>query len=169
TGVDGRVMTVLRSLDGRRSREAVLAKAKAVGVDDRSAASILSTLAQAGVLEDSARRFDPAGLPAIERERLDPDVLAYGLGADTGRTFADRRAARVSVHGAGRVGANVATLLAAAGVGTLTVLDDRTARPADLTPGGLRARDIGRTRAAGVCRVIEEVAPSTAAEFPESG
>ena len=63
--------------------------------------------------------------------------------------LARRRAASVAVYGAGRVGAAVATLLAAAGVGKLAVVDEGPVRPADLGPAGIREQGAG-TRATAV-------------------
>src|SRR6185437_12389583 len=45
--------------------------------------------------------------------------------------------------GAGRVGAAVATLLAAAGIGNLAVVDDGPVRPGDLGPAGIRDQGAG--------------------------
>ncbi|MCM3925780.1 ThiF family adenylyltransferase, partial [Frankia sp. AiPs1] len=51
------------------------------------------------------------------------------------------------VRGAGRVGAQIATLLAAAGVGRVVVDDAEVTTAADVSPGGLRLDDVGRPRA----------------------
>jgi hypothetical protein len=57
-----------------------------------------------------------------------------------------RRRARVTVSGAGRVGAPVAALLAAAGVGGVDVVDDGLTRPEDCGVGGLGPDAVGRPR-----------------------
>jgi hypothetical protein len=63
------------------------------------------------------------------------------------------------VYGAGRVGAQVVTLLAAAGVGHLCVVDPGTARRRDLAPGGLGWEQVGRRRDEGAVEVARRVAP----------
>ena len=73
--------------------------------------------------------------------------------------LARRRAAFARVYGAGRVGACVATFLAASGVAWVSCLDTGTAEPADVTPAGLGAADVGTSRAAAVARAVRRVAP----------
>ena len=72
-----------------------------------------------------------------------------------------RRRTSVAVHGAGRVGATVATLVSAAGVRAVTIVDRTPVQPSDLAPAGLTTADLGRPRAEGACRAAERVAPST--------
>ena len=50
--------------------------------------------------------------------------------------FAARRARCVTVVGAGRLGATLATTLASAGIGSITVLDRFRVSPGDVTPAG---------------------------------
>ena len=71
-----------------------------------------------------------------------------------------RRRGVVAVHGAGRVGACLVSLLAAAGVGTLVIDDTGTTSPADLSPGGLGADDLGARRQDASGRNARTVAPS---------
>ncbi|MZE53714.1 ThiF family adenylyltransferase, partial [Streptomyces sp. SID5770] len=61
--------------------------------------------------------------------------------------LAARRALRVQVRGAGRVGATVAALLAAAGVGRVEVLDSGRVEPWETAPGGLPPEAVGERRA----------------------
>jgi hypothetical protein len=70
-----------------------------------------------------------------------------------------RRTAFTRVYGAGRVGACVATFLAASGVAWVSCLDTGTAGPADVTPAGLGTADVGASRAAGVASAVHRVAP----------
>jgi bacteriocin biosynthesis cyclodehydratase domain-containing protein len=97
------------------------------------------------------------------RARLGPELatasLAYADGDGGARTLARRRAAFVRVHGAGRTGACVASLLAASGVGHVTCTDPEPAEPADLAPAGLIWTDLGEPRQDGAARAIERVAP----------
>ncbi len=88
--------------------------------------------------------------------------LAYGDGDGGARTIARRRAAFVRVYGAGRIGACVATFLAASGIGRVSCRDGGVTEPADLTPAGLGAGDLGVKRGDGVARAIARIAPETA-------
>jgi bacteriocin biosynthesis cyclodehydratase domain-containing protein len=72
--------------------------------------------------------------------------------------IARRRAAFVRVYGADRVGACVATFLAASGVAWVSCRDSAVAGAADVTPAGLGAADVGAGRAAGVARAVRRVA-----------
>ena len=130
---------VLGLLDGTRDVDAVLADATDTDAERDAARTLLRTLERAGALDDAAVAPPPLG--EDDRQRLEPDLLALSLrhrGAGAAaRMLALRRDAVVAVHGAGRVGAQTAMLLAAAGVGTIVTLDDTPLSHADLTPGGL--------------------------------
>jgi hypothetical protein len=63
------------------------------------------------------------------------------------------------VHGAGRTGSNVATLLAAAGVGRVACTDPAPTEPADLAPAGLIRADLGEPRGEAAVRAIKRAAP----------
>ncbi len=135
---------LLRRLDGTRSRAQLLEEDPGVGV-------ALDALECAGLLLD-ADDLSPRGLERDERERLGPDVASLSLvhGRRAAHALLARRSARVVVHGAGRVGAPLAALLSAAGVGAVDVLDDGPARLSDTTVGGLRTDDVGRPRGTAV-------------------
>lgn len=140
TGLSPADRSVLDLLDGKRDVDAILAVACDAGVERDDAARLLSTLEHAGALDDASAVPAPA-LGEDDRQRLEPDLLSLSLrhrgpGA-AARVLERRRHAVVALHGAGRVGAEVAMLLAAAGVGTLACLDDAPLRHADVTPGGL--------------------------------
>lgn len=139
-GLSSADRSVLDLLDGKRDVDAILAVASGAGVERDHAARLLSTLEHAGALDDAGVLPAPA-LGEDERQRLGPDLLSLSLrhrgpGA-AARVLERRRHAVVAVHGTGRVGADVAMLLAAAGVGTLACLDDAPMSHADVTPGGL--------------------------------
>ncbi|MGQ0465044.1 MAG: ThiF family adenylyltransferase [Sporichthyaceae bacterium] len=111
----------------------------------------LAALHAAGLLEDAAAVCPGwRALPAGVRDRLEPDLTALGLldpGADGGRRMLSRRfAAHVEIRGGGRVGASLAALLAAAGVGEVQVVDPMPVRPQDLAPAGLQPASLGRAR-----------------------
>ncbi len=112
---------------------------------------LLAHLGRHGLLEDAATRCPGwRGLPHPERDRLGPDLASLSLldhGTGGGKRALSRRfAGHVEIRGAGRVGASLAALLAAAGVGEVRVLDEELTRDADLAPAGLRAADLGRPR-----------------------
>ncbi|WP_406283044.1 hypothetical protein [Embleya sp. NBC_00896] len=118
-GLDPTTTRFVEHLDGTRDLDRTYALAEQLGLDRARAASVLELLAREGVLEDASGRPTPVPTLPRERARLGPDLtslaLVHGSG-EAGLTALERRArAVVAVHGAGRVGAAVAALLAAAG------------------------------------------------------
>ncbi|MCX5393061.1 TOMM precursor leader peptide-binding protein [Streptomyces sp. NBC_00094] len=154
---------LLALLDGTRGTELLRAEARALGLPDGHLEAFLGRLAAAGLLADAAtgrpgrtgpaagavdtaldpQRADLASLSVVHRE---PDRAL--------RTLAARRALRVQVRGAGRVGATVAALLSAAGVGTVEVLDSGRVEPWETAPGGLPAEAVGERRATAARRLV---------------
>jgi hypothetical protein len=165
-GMDAVLAGFLDDLDGSLDEQGALQLAQRRGVDAGRARVALEVLAEAGLLADAASSADPrSGLPLLERDRMAPDLRASALGRqspDAGTAaFRTRRDALIAVVGAGRVGAGVAALLGAAGVGMLAVVDEESALASDITPFGLSAHDIGRPRFDGVRRILTADAPST--------
>ena len=126
----GRAAGVLRLLDGSRDREQVVAAARAQGIPGPVTERILTLLAAGGVLDDlpvAALR----SLPQERRRRLAAELAACSLArghSDAGATALARRdAARVRIHGEGRIPAAIADILVTSGVGQVTVAG-RTAR-----------------------------------------
>ena len=158
----GPAAAVISLLDGSRDREAVIATAQAYGIPAAAASRVLTLLAVAGVLDDFPATVHRS-LPDELRARLAPELasasLAYHDGDAGARTLARRRDAFVRVHGAGRTGANVATLLAAAGIGRVACADPEPAEPADLAPAGLVRADLGEPRGEAAARAVRRVAP----------
>lgn len=150
-GIDADARVLLGLLDGRRTWAEVVVDAVAYGVAEPEA--LLHALEGAGLLLDADSLAAP-DLPLQDRDRLAPDIAALTLvrGTGTGAALAARHTARVVVHGAGRVGAVLAALLSAAGIGTVDVRDDELARPGDTVVGGLRDTDLGTNRAAALGR-----------------
>ena len=164
-GVDPRDARFVMDLDGRCDRTAALARATDLGLPTTRAVQLLALLDEAGCLADGATDARSlASLDPLDRDRLAPDVAALSLlppAHSNGLTaFARRRAAYVEVRGAGRVGAAVTTLLAAAGVGTVTAVDDAAVRPQDLAPLGPHAGSVGRPRSDAAVDAARRTAPN---------
>ncbi|MEW1842767.1 hypothetical protein AB0392_32905 [Nonomuraea angiospora] len=163
SGLTEAVRQWIEGLDGTRDLECVLNDAAAAGLDEVHARSLLDQLAAQGALHDAATSPAPiADLSLAERDRLRPDLDALDLAstAPDGAIglIARRRERRVRVYGAGRVGAQVVALLAASGVGTIRVLDPVTARPCDITPGGLTWTEVGLPREVGAATIARRLA-----------
>jgi hypothetical protein len=135
TGMAG-VARVITLLDGSRDRAQVIQAAADHGIPTETADRVLTLLAAAGALDDF-----PAGtlrlLPAPLRTRLAAELatasLAHRDGDGGARTLARRLAAQVCIHGGGRVGASIASLLTTSGIGRVTHADparEAAAQPA---------------------------------------
>jgi bacteriocin biosynthesis cyclodehydratase domain-containing protein len=137
SGVESADTALLDLLDGSRELDEVGAEATRRGHDASRVGPLIATLREAAALDDATvRRYPSEG-------RLSPDLLSLSLthrapGAAVG-VMKRRESTTVEVAGAGRVGATVAALLAAAGIGRLEVNDPGPLRAADLSPGGVRA------------------------------
>lgn len=171
TGLSPPVSAVLDALDGTRDDIAVFAYAASVGVDEDTTRRLLDVLAAHGALDDAAADTGPLlRLERSEREQLAPDVeslsLLGGRAGDGLRLLTRRRRAVVEVHGAGRVGSALACHLAASGIGHLVVRDMRPTCPADVSPGGLGADDVGRPREQAVRDAVRRLAPSVTTALP---
>lgn len=161
TGIGGAAV-VVSLLDGSRDTAEVERAARAQGVPDETTRHVLDLLTTAGALDDFPAALNKS-LPAPLRARLAPDLACASLAsADRdggGRIFARRRAAAVVIYGAGRLGAFVATLLAASGVARVSCRDSGPVGYADLSPGGLSRGDIGLPRGAAAARAVHQAAP----------
>jgi len=156
----GPAAAVISLLDGSRDRDSLIATAQAYGIPADAVSRVLVLLAGAGVLDDF-----PSGLHAsfADRARLAPEAataaLAYGDGDGGARVLARRRAAFVRIHGTGRVGACLASFLAASGVGHVACVDPSPAEHADLAPAGLAEADLGAPREQGAALAVGRAAP----------
>lgn len=157
TGLSGPAARLIAALDGRHDRRLLHLRAAQVGLAATAADRLVELLEQAAVLDD-ADRLPGSRLDSPARQRLAPDLATLSLLARTGDGGGDllaaRRAAWVEVRGAGRVGAQVAALLAAAGVGRVSVDDPEHVRPGDISPGGLGPGDVGSTRGRAAERAV---------------
>ncbi len=163
----GKAAAIVSLLDGSRDAAEVARTAAEYGIAPGAVDRVLGLLASAGVLDDFPSHLHQA-LPDYLRARLAPELacaaLAYGHGDGGAAVIARRRAAFVRVYGADRIGACVATLLAASGVAWVTCRDSGIAGAADIAPGGLGVADVGAARAAGVDRAVHRVARETRTE-----
>ncbi|QGV78683.1 ThiF family adenylyltransferase [Streptomyces ficellus] len=158
--------SLLALFDGTRGLALLREEARALGLPDGRMEALLDRLAEAGLLDDSAAG-DPAA-DALRREdgahdRLRADLASLSVvhrePGGAARRLAARRAMRVQVRGAGRVGASVAALLSAAGVGRVEVLDGECVEPWDVTPGGLPEEAVGERRDTAARRLVGRSAP----------
>ncbi len=125
---------------------------------DRLGAAGLLEAPTAGGAAAEAVRADHAAF-----EQLRPDLASLSVrhpepAGALGR-MAARRAVRARVKGAGRVGAAIAALLSASGVGRVEVVDGGMVEPWDVLPGGLPAERIGERRGAAAQRLVHAVLP----------
>jgi sulfur-carrier protein adenylyltransferase/sulfurtransferase len=96
-------------------------------------------------------------VPAAERRRVARHLLLDGFGPDAQARLAG---ARVLVVGAGGLGSPVLAYLAAAGVGTLGVVDDDVVEPSNLQRQLLHgAADVGRRKTSSAAAALAELQP----------
>ncbi|MFD0073513.1 TOMM precursor leader peptide-binding protein [Streptomyces sp. NPDC127166] len=161
--VDPATGAVLGLLDGTRGTALLRAEARALGLPDGRLEALLSRLESAGLLTDAAtgrpgKAGPAAGAVDVALDPLRADLASLSVVHPepdrAARTLAARRALRVQVRGAGRVGTTVAALLAAAGVGSVEVLDAGRVEPWETSPGGLPAESVGERRATAARRLV---------------
>ncbi|MFC1412047.1 ThiF family adenylyltransferase [Streptacidiphilus sp. N1-12] len=150
-------------LDGTRERGSLAAAAAGLGIPGERVEALLGELERVGALDDATARRPLLELPPAELARLGPDLAALSLArpepGSAPALLLARRRARVQVRGAGRVGAAVAAVLAASGVGRVEVLDSGTVLEQDTSPCGLLVADTGRPRAAAARAAVRRAAP----------
>jgi bacteriocin biosynthesis cyclodehydratase domain-containing protein len=167
SGVDVADLAVLDLLDGRRPVDDVVELARRRGHDAGRVKELVDVLLDAAALDDAAATSDAGSgrihpVSPASGSTLEPDLLSLSLlhrapGA-AARVMRARHATTVEVLGAGRVGATVAGLLAAAGIGHLDIEDDSLLRTADVAPGGLRgAGGTSASRGAETRRLLSAV------------
>ncbi|MFI8765296.1 TOMM precursor leader peptide-binding protein [Streptomyces sp. NPDC053792] len=161
--VDPVTGAVLGLLDGTRGTALLRAEARALGLPEGRLEALLGRLESAGLLTDAAtgrpgKAGPAAGAVDVALDPLRADLASLSVvhpePERAARALAARRAVRVQVRGAGRVGATVAALLAAAGVGSVEVLDSGRVEPWETTPGGLPAEAVGERRATAARRLV---------------
>ncbi|THA24619.1 ThiF family adenylyltransferase [Streptomyces sp. RKND-216] len=167
--VDDASAAFLDRLDGTRSMELLRQEAVRAGLPPGAADTLVARLTAAGLLDDAETYRRAAGRPG---DGLRADLASLSTvhpepGGGPAR-LAARRRARVRVRGAGRVGAAVAALLSAAGVGRVEVLDGGDVEPWDTLPGGIGRGRIGERRDVAARRVVCEAAPWPRRPPPEA-
>lgn len=147
---------VLRCLDGSHDRQALQDVAAGSDMTAAQLDDLLELLATHDLLVPAETLSHSAGRCPEDRARLAPDRTSLALrhahssegGWERARlALARRRTSWVEVYGAGRVGAGVAALVAAAGVGRVSVVDDRRCQNDDVAPLGPPRALVGSTRA----------------------
>ncbi|KOV92374.1 TOMM precursor leader peptide-binding protein [Streptomyces sp. NRRL B-3648] len=164
--VDTATGSFLDLLDGTRGLPLLREEGRRADVPPRQVDALVERLARAGLVDD-ARGGGPAAQALREKtdvlERLRPDLASLSLltpepGGGPAR-LAARRALRVRVRGAGRVGALLASVLSGAGVGEVDVRDVGRVEPWDVAPGGLPAESLGERRDAAARAAVRRAAP----------
>lgn len=165
-GVGDRAARLIAAIDGTRDQHALRTTAAELGLEPGFADRLLALLIDARVVDDAAT--SPATLAELtvaERDRLAPDLASISLlatGTDGGlATLELRRRARVAVVGGGRVGAPMAALLAAAGVGHVVVEDEGVCLPSDCAPGGVSISQLGASRTGAAAAAVRRASAST--------
>jgi bacteriocin biosynthesis cyclodehydratase domain-containing protein len=169
SGVGPADRELLSLLDGSRETDVALAEAGRRGQPPQRGAALVDLLSEAGVLDDAE-----LGAPGpASAGRLVPDQLSLSLchpgPGGASRALAARRVTTVEVLGGGRVGATLAALLAAAGVGRVVVDDPSLIRPADLAPGGVRATGVHHRRGDAANAVVSNLRTADLGRTPEPG
>ncbi|RBY74340.1 thiamine biosynthesis protein ThiF [Geodermatophilus sp. TF02-6] len=158
----GELTALLRGLDGRRAQRTVLTEAARAGHDPAAVTALLDGLRSTGLLVDLEAAdllAADAGPAAAARTRAE---LPAAADRAAGRSrWRPRRAAAVVVEGASRVGVPFAAVLAASGVGRVSVRDDGLTTAADAVVGGLGAADEGRPRAVAAADAVRRASPLT--------
>ncbi len=128
-----RAAGLISLLDGSRDLSQLLAAADDLGIPADTVHRVLSLLAAGGALDDPPAGLF-RGLPHGLHQRLAPELatatLAHGDSDGGARTLARRQHACVQVSGLSPIGLSTASLLAAAGVGSVVTAGRLPALPA---------------------------------------
>ncbi|WP_448630114.1 ThiF family adenylyltransferase [Cellulomonas soli] len=117
--------------------------------------TLLDALRDAGLTTDTSPGRTIPGPAATEAASAS---LVRGT-ADAADVLRAREQRTVGVVGLGPTGLGVAVTLAASGVGTLVIDDDRPVRSADVGPSGYRWSDAGSPRTTAAARILRDVSP----------
>lgn len=163
-------------LNGTRGPGLLREEGRRMDLPDGHVDRLLERLARAGLLDDArggGRAGDTLRRKKRVLDRLRPDLASLSLTtSEPGEgieVLAARRALRVQVRGAGRVGVVLASLLAGAGIGEVDVRDVGEVEPWDVAPGGLPVEAIGERREEAARRAVRRSAPDRSPRRPPSG
>ncbi len=170
--VDGVGVPVVRRLLGRSvdPAEGGTAEGGSVHSGPGDTTDLQRTLVEGGFLwpvassQDDLRRAPPA--PRLASELA---ALSVRHGERAAEVLAVRRHSAVAIHGSGRVGAQLAGLLAAAGVGRVHALERSAVRLHQTAPGGLRPADEGSRYDEAAAAAVLRAAPEVDAAPPPLG
>ncbi|MER5464872.1 ThiF family adenylyltransferase [Streptomyces sp. NPDC002668] len=173
--VDTATGALIELLDGTRGLPWLRQEARSIGLPEGQVDALVNRLTAAGLLDDptaggpaaDALRKRPGALDRLRSDLASLSVVHPQPGGGIQR-LAARRAMRVQVRGAGRVGATVAAVLSAAGVGAVEVLDGGCTEPWDVAPGGLPAEAVGERRDAAARQLVRRSAPDRPPRATES-
>ncbi|MFE7107465.1 ThiF family adenylyltransferase [Streptomyces sp. NPDC057575] len=165
----------LELLDGTRGLPLLREEARTLDLSDHQVDTLVRRLANAGLIDDvraagpeaDALRNRPG---ALDRHRPDLASLSVVHPEPGGgmRRLAARRAMRVQVRGAGRVGAAIAAVLSGSGVGRVEVLDGGHTEPCDVSPGGLPPASVGERRDTAARQLVRRSAAGPAPRTAET-
>jgi bacteriocin biosynthesis cyclodehydratase domain-containing protein len=150
-GVTKSVTESVRFLDGHARTQQLLERTPEA--DRPALISLLHELHEIGLVEDATERGAPC--------RLAADATAWALrtGSQPSQLASARKSASVLVHGSGRIGVAVASLLVASGVGAVDIRAEGLVAPED-TGCGYRESDIGTSRQAAARMALERQGPT---------
>lgn len=170
--VDGPAAGFLDLLDGTRSTETVTRDAAALGLTPERVRRLLGLLAEGGVLDDASAHAALSGAlrhRTAALDRLRPDLAALSVvhpeAGGAAARIRHRTASRVRVRGAGRVGAALAAVLSAAGVGAVDLVDAGRVEPWDVAPAGIPAEHIGDRRDAAGRGAVRRAGPGVSPRY----
>nr|WP_239521841.1 ThiF family adenylyltransferase [Geodermatophilus sabuli] len=156
---------LLRGLDGRRAQRTVVAEAARAGHEPAAVAALLDGLRATGLLVDLEAAdllSAEAGPAAVARTRAElPATVRARHDLVGGSGWRARRTAVVVVEGASRVGVPLAAVLAASGVGRISIRDRGPVTAGDAVVGGLAAGDEGRPRVLAAADAVRRASPLT--------
>ena len=158
SGLSDVEVDVLTAAEPGATLESLRASAARHGLAPERVEVLLRTLDEARVVCPIPPRPSSAGSAtllsgAVGDARAWSAVLEDG---DGGAHVRARSARSVGVAGLGRLGLQIAVVLAAAGVGTVLLQDDDLVTSADLGVGGYLPRDVGSSRAEAAHRIVHD-------------
>ncbi|MGX7757521.1 ThiF family adenylyltransferase [Streptomyces angustmyceticus] len=164
--VDTATGSFLSLLDGTRTLRQLIDEGASLDLPADHVRGVVDRLGAAGLLESPTAGGPSAEAVRADRaafEQLRPDLASLSVRhpepAGALARMGARRAVRAKVKGAGRVGAAIAGLLSASGIGRVEVVDGGTVRPWDVMPGALPAERTGERRDAAARGLVRRSSP----------